>query len=298
MKWTNAFCLICISLCGMPSKEVNAQTEQLMKRADSLFASENYFEASIAFERVYFEADAAASRVNANLKKAQALKQLGEYGKALRDLRRSMTFQGEDSVRRELLYEMAFCAYMDGNPGDASGLLKQFRHHYGQDSEQRVYLLEGLVLLELERWDALSDHLHAWVMSYADDPQLAPKKVAKYETILLEAGKGDFRDPGKARMWSTFVPGAGQLYAGDPGWGALNVASQLASLGAFALMAWNGYYIASVFAGLGPFQAFYFGGIRQAGNLAEEYEKSRREKTRAAVAAFLFDVAENAASTR
>ncbi|MFP4064921.1 MAG: tetratricopeptide repeat protein [Bacteroidales bacterium] len=269
-----------------------------MRRADSLFVSGAYFEASIAFERVYFEANAADSRVNANLKKAQALKQLGEYGKALGDLRRSLTFRGEDALRRELLYEMAFCAYMDGNPDDAYGLLQQFRHHFGQDSGQRVYLLEGLILAELQQWDELGDHLHDWVMSYADDPQLAQQMVAEYDTILLEAGRKGSRDPEKARMWSTFVPGAGQLYAGEPGWGALNVASQLVSLGAFALMAWNGYYIASVFAGLGPFQAFYFGGIRQAGMYAEAYEKSRREKTRAAVAAFLFDVAEIARSDR
>jgi len=296
MKWTNGFCLICIFLCGTLSEGVNAQTERMIKRADSLFASGNYFEASIAYERVYFESEESVSRIAANLKKAQALKQLGEYEKALVDLRRSITYRGEDSLRRELLYEMAFCAYMDGDPGDAYGLLRQFRHLYGQDSGQRVYLLEGLVLTDLMRWDALSDHLENWVLYFSDDTRLANEKILCYTEILAEKEQQARRDPEKARLWSTFIPGSGQVYAGEAGWGILNAFSQLASLGAFSAMALNGYYVAAVFAGLGPFQSFYFGGIRQAGLMAEAHEKSRRGKTLAAVREFLFNLEEELAA--
>ncbi len=292
MKWTNGFCLICIFLCGMLSEGLYAQNEVLMKRADSLFASGKFFEASIAYERVYFEADDPVWRITANLKKARALKQLGEYEKAYRDLRRSMTFSGADTLRMELLYEMAFCAYMDGNPDEAFGLLQQFRHRYGQGSDQRVYLLEGLVLADLRQWDALSDHLEGWVLNMSGDQQMADEQLSHYTEILVRKDDQRQLDPEKARLWSTFIPGSGQLYAGETGWGVLNAFSQLASLGAFTAMALNGYYVAGVFAGLGPFQSFYFGGIRQAGLMAEENEKSRRDKTLAAVREFLFSLEE------
>lgn len=292
MKWTNGFCLICIFLCGTLSEGVNAQTEKLMERADSLFDSGNYFEASIAYERVYFVAEVPLARITANLKKTQALKQLGEYEKAHGDLRRSLTYRGEDSLRLEVLYEMAICAYMGGDPDDAYGLLRQFRHLSGQGSGQRVYLLEGLALAELMQWDALSDHLENWVLCFSNDTGLADEKLQRFAEILTEKEQQARRDPEKARLWSTLIPGSGQVYAGEAGWGLLNAFSQLASLGAFSAMALNGYYVAAVFAGLGPFQSFYFGGIRQAGLMAEAHEKSRREKTLAAVREFLFNLEE------
>ncbi len=296
MKWINGFYLICIFLCGTLSEGAHAQTEQLMRRADSLFASGNYFESSVAYERVYFESEEPLMRITANLKKAQALKQLREYDRALADLRRSVTFSGKDSLRQEVLYEMAFCAYMDGDPGEAFALLQQFRHRYGQDSGQRVYLLEGLVLNDLRQWDALADHIESWVLNFSGDPEMAEEiaeeQLACYAEILMLKEEQRKPDPEKARLWSTFIPGSGQLYAGEAGWGMLNAFSQLASLGAFAAMAINGYYVAGVFAGLGPFQSFYFGGIRQAGLLAENNKKSRRDETLAAVREFLFSLEE------
>jgi hypothetical protein len=83
------------------------------------------------------------------------------------------------------------------------------------------------------------------------------------------------RNPEKARMLSTFLPGSGHLYSGKPGAGLLNGFSQLASLGIAGILAYNQMYIAGVIAGLGMFQSFYFGGIRQAGELTEE--RNQRE---------------------
>ena len=296
MKWINGFYLICIFLCGTLSEGAHAQTEQLMRRADSLFASGNYFESSVAYERVYFESENPLMRITANLRKVQALKQLGAYNKALGDLRRSITFSGNDSLRMELLYEMAFCAYMDGDPVDAHGLLQQFRYRYGLDARPGVFLLKGLVLTDLRQWDALSDHLESWVQYVSDDPEMVDEQLAHYTETLTAIQDQRLPDPGKARLWSTFIPGSGQVYAGEAGWGVLNAFSQLASLGASAAMALNGYYIAAVFAGLGPFQSFYFGGIRQAGLLAEANEKSRRDQTLAAMREFLFKLEEELAA--
>lgn len=264
-----------------------------MHKADSLFASGMYFEASIAYERVIYHSSSTVERVKANLGKVEALKQLGNFSKARNDLRRSLMFRGDDSLRLEVLYQMAFCAYMDGASDDAHITLMQLKHDFGFVGQQRLYLLESLVLADLGRWEGLREQLQAWLMEFEADSLMMQRTMMAYDDMLMENLPRIDRDPEKARLWSTFVPGAGQLYAGEPGWGALNAFSQLAGLAGFGLLAYNGFYVASAVVGLGAFQSFYFGGIKQAGELTSDNTKSRLEKLQTAMAHLLLDVTAN-----
>lgn len=291
MKWTNVFFLICISLCATLSTETAHGRDKWFQRADSLFAAEAWFEASIAYERSYYLSETAHQRVLANLAKAEALKQMGEFSKAHGDLQRSLVFRGSESLRLEVLYQMAFCAYMDGDDTSAQSLLLQIRHHFGTPAQQRIFLLKGLVMNDQARWDDLRQHLREWIDTFSDDDHVRSGIMTAFDALVMEGGPPEMRDPERARLWSTFIPGGGQIYAGSPGWGALNAFSQLAALGGFGLMVWNGYYIASFVAGLGPFQSFYFGGIRQAGNLTAQNNNCRLEFFQAAMGEFLLNVA-------
>ena len=293
MRWTNAFFLICTFLCATPSTDASeAAVAGMMRKADSLFANGKYFEASIAYERVFYHSSSTLERVQANLGKAEALKQMGDFSKARHDLRRSLVFRGNDSIRLELLYQIAFCDYMDGAADEANITLMQLRHAFGQLRQQRVYLLEAFVLSDQGSWDALREHLQSWLIDFEADSLTVQNTMLAYEELLERGLPRMSRTPEKARLWSTFVPGAGQLYAGEPGWGALNAFSQLAGLAGFGLLAYNGFYVAGAVVGLGAFQAFYFGGIKQAGELTTENTKSRLEKLRTAVAYLLLDVAD------
>jgi TM2 domain-containing membrane protein YozV len=75
----------------------------------------------------------------------------------------------------------------------------------------------------------------------------------------------------KALNLSTFIPGAGQVYAGYPGKGLINASSQLLSLGVTGIMVYHNLYISGFIIGLGMFQSFYFGGIKQAAYLANQF---------------------------
>ncbi len=264
-----------------------------MHQADSLFGKGMYFEASIAYERVIFHSDSPVERVRANLGKVEALKQIGDFSKARNDLRRSLVFRGDDTLRLEILYQMAFCAYMDRASDDAYISLMQLRQNFGLTGQPRLYLLEGLVLADLGRWEDLREHLQLWLKGVQADSLMYRQTMRTYDEILEEGLLRADKDPEKARLWSTFIPGAGQLYAGEPGWGALNAFSQLAGLAGFGLLAYNGFYVASAVAGLGAFQAFYFGGIKQAGDLTSENMKSRLENLQTAIAHLLLDVSAN-----
>ncbi len=293
MKWISVFCLTCTFLCATHLTDAEANEKGLMQKADSLFDKGLYFEASIAYERVFYFSDMPVERVRANLGKTEALKQIGDFSKARNDLRRSLVFRGDDSLRLEVMYQMAFCAYMDRASGDAYISLMQLRQSFGQVRQQRLYLLEGLVLADLERWEALRKHLKTWLVDFETDSLMVQQTIQAYDEILAEGLLHAYRDAENARLWSTFVPGAGQLYAGEPGWGALNAFSQLASLAGFGLLAYNGFYVASGVIGLGAFQAFYFGGIKQAGELTSDNTKSRLEKLQTAMAHLLLDVTAN-----
>ncbi len=295
MKLISAFCSICIFLCVTPLTEANDSRDaaKWMTRADSLSGEAVWFEAAIAYERVYYLSDDPVLRVKANLAKADALKQLGEYSRAADDLQRSLVFPGNDSLRLEVLFQLSLCTYLDGDYSGALSFMGQLRHT--TDSATACPgsdLLEGLVLSAQHRWEELREHLENWLGQHPRGRLLKDSLVRYYAENYLAGAPDPLPDPDRARLMSTLLPGSGQVYAGSAGWGVLNAFSQLASLGAFALMAYNGYYFASVIAGLGPFQAFYFGGIRQAGEFAEQNRNSRLESFRAAVDIFLLEVSD------
>ncbi len=292
MKWTSVFFLTCISLCATLSTDRAAAADRWFGEGDSLFGTARFFEAAVAYERSYFLSEDAQQRVLVNLAKAEALKQMGEFSRARNDLQRSLTFYGNDSLRKEVNYQVALCAYLDGDASGARSLLMRLRRTFEEVPSSRQFLLEGLVLVDLAEWDDLRGHLMEWFREHADGPAEKERLLQAYDALLNKwGGPPEMLDPGRARMWSTFVPGSGQVYAGSAGWGVLNAFSQVLALGGFGLLVYNGTYIASVVAGLGPFQSFYFGGIRQAGTLAGEKNKSRLEGFRAALGEFLLDVA-------
>lgn len=291
MKWINGFYLTCIFLCATLSTSAT-EHERWFHAADSLFRDGNWFEASILYERSYYTSTDARGRILANLAKVEAMKEMGEFSRARRDLQRSVTFRGDDTLRKELLYQLALCAYLEGDAAGARSFLLQIEHGFEKLPGHRTFLLNGLVIIDEQRWDELKPHLDRWFQETNVTSELRDDYLHALDLLVMElGGVPSPRDPDRARMWSTFIPGTGQFYAGSAGWGVLNAFSQLAALSGFGLLVWNGYYIAGVFAGLGPFQSLYFGGIRQAGTLAEQNNKSRLDEFQTALKRFLLNVA-------
>jgi tetratricopeptide (TPR) repeat protein len=271
MKWINAYCLICTFLCATPSISQDFPGLRAMDAADSLFAAGEYFVASIEYERCYFLSDDPLLRTRANLAKAAALKQMGRFENARSDLQRSLPFAGTDSLRFLVLYELAFCSFMAGDHPGAASYIRQAGYFFpGRQSELR--LLEALTMVQMERWTDLNEQLAKWLSEHLDGDQDALERaegiVVEITGLTAAGALPRQRNPEKARLMSTFLPGLGHAYAGEAGKGLLNASSQLISLGLFGILAWNGFYVSSLTVGLSMFQSFYFGGIRQAGELA------------------------------
>jgi hypothetical protein len=261
---------------------VNTSSDRTFHVADSLYASGDYFVAAIEYERVYYVSVNQMERVRANLGKVNALKQMNDFQKARRDIQRSLPHTTCPNLRFQVLYEWAFCAYMAGEYNESLLATRQLDFYFPERKHQdAAALLHALSLMQLERWDDLLTFLEHWtsiylyavdaaaeatpnIFSYTDDIQRLNSSLK----VALEVGsRPTVKTPEKARLYATLMPGLGHLYAGEVGKGSLNMFSQALSLSTAGLLAFNGYYISTFTLGLGLFQSFYFGGIKQAGDL-------------------------------
>jgi tetratricopeptide (TPR) repeat protein len=292
MRSTNAFFLICIFLCATPLTDVAFAAKEkggTFSVADSLFRAADYFYAALEYERVYYTAESQQVRIGANMCKAQALKQTGAYGKAMNDLRRSLPYLTDPNERYLVLYEFAFCAYMSGNYDEALSTLQQIAFFYEDaDVLEDVHMLTSMVLIQTDQWDALDKQFASWSESFAGDD--VQPLIAGFINLLEQERRPVVRNTNRARMLSTFLPGAGHVYAGESGKGLLNASSQLASLGVAALLAWNGLYISTFTLGLSLFQSFYFGGIKQAGGLTDARNQRELQGYKRQLSDALFDI--------
>ncbi|MDX9941205.1 MAG: hypothetical protein RBS53_03200 [Bacteroidales bacterium] len=291
MKWTSAFCSICIFLCVIFSSKGNVYgQEDVFAEGDLLFSRGQYLEAGIAYERVYYTAEDSRLRVLANLRKSNALKQQGEFARVVNDLQRSLPYAPDDSLRRQLLYEMALCAHLSGGYPQSQSLILQYEANFPDEAfNSALGLLKGLNLVKLKQWDALENYLEE-VRLEEQGWEPGDSLQQALQQLLEEDNRPTMRDPEKARLFSTLIPGSGHMYAGEPGAGLLNGFSQLASLGVTILMGFNQLYVSGFVVGLGLFQSFYFGGIRMAGELTEERNTKEMSYYQHKLSALLFEI--------
>lgn len=291
MKWINVFFSICIFLCVIffNNPKVFAQ-RNLLHEGDSLFQAGNFFEAAIAYERAFFYASNNIDRTRANLSKANALKQQGAFSRAFSDLQRSLPMAVGDSLRMEVLYETAFCAFMAGEYLQANSVISQFIYQFPEALTYKEYsLLKGLVLVRLNKWDELSEHVPTMALHRQATLQ-NNQLVAQLHNLLLDENRPSMRNPEKASLLSTIIPGSGHFYARSPGKGILNGFSQLASLGVAIAFGVNQLYISGFVIGLGAFQSFYFGGIKQAESLTQQNNLEKMNEYQAQIEKLLHEI--------
>lgn len=292
MRWINVFCLIFIYPCATYSLEKPShKSDTIFVSGDSLYAEGKFFEAAIAYERVYFFSDDSKVRAKANLLRARSLKQIGEFSRARNDLQRSMGMRGNPELHSQIMYEIAFCDYMLGNYAASLSLLLQMEQLYSHMeiwSEAKV--LYALVYVMLERWELALNRTVGLIQSNSDCPSKADSLTQEAITLFGDRNHPTLKYPESAAIRSTLLPGLGHMYAGAFGKGVINASSQLLSLGIAGLMAYNKLYVSGFIIGLGMFQLFYFGGIRQAEYLAGQYNLEEMYNYKSKLKAFILDI--------
>lgn len=259
----------CIFLCGLFS--TNAVGQRIFEKADSLFALGHFTDARIECERVIFGNPKNEIQTKALLRVANCYKQEAKFEQALTELNRIATFNLAEDVVREVKYETLLCMYLSENFKMADNNAKQI-HFFSKDSvlHNNILLLEALISGEIADWETAKNK----ALQYVDYKTQNADSVIIYKTQIEEHFNKKniprLKNPEKAELLSTFVPGTGQIYAGHIGEGLGSFALQVTFLGIGAYGFYKHYFVSGYFIGFGIFQKFYFGGSNRAKILAQK----------------------------
>jgi tetratricopeptide (TPR) repeat protein len=242
-------------------------------RADSLYFSGNYFEASIEYERLVFNSENQANVNFFRFKEALCYKKLLDFNRALEVLQ-TIYLQNSDTLYQRVCYQQSLCHYLNGEPAKALWKIDDYLNRNPDTVSNNLFFpVKILCLNETFQWR----EAQACFLNYIQIQKFNLEKSTFLQNIVndlyskkkiphIKSVKG-------AENWSRFLPGAGQIYSGYPGEGILNFTINVSILTFSAIQAINGFYITGYLAGLGFFNKTYQGGIKRSGILATRRSK-------------------------
>lgn len=264
MSYTIKYFFSFIFLCGIFSTSSGSTL-----KSDSLFTSGKYFEASIEYERLIFQAKSQENLNYYRFRKALCYKKMKLFDQALNELQPIYISNPEDSLYRLVCYEQSLCAYLNGEPARALWKIDEYMHR-SKDSASFSYFMpvKILSLNETFQWDAAKKCF----LEYVNMQHFTPEKKAEMDQTVTDLysrkGRPRIKSVDKAENLSRFIPGSGQIYAGSAGEGIVNFLINASVLTFAGVEVYNGFYITGYLAGLGFFNKTYHGGMKRAGVLA------------------------------
>lgn len=275
MKLIKQYYLIYTFLCILSLTELSGQTTGY---ADSVYKSANYSEACIAYEWLVYSVLDNRVKAYSLLQKARCYKHLQSYEKAVNTLSRVSYYHLNDSLDYLIRYEAALNYYLLGNFTEANAQLEQIKLHVKDTTLlNQSLILQIFIDNQLHTFDkAKQDILH--YLSTIELDSIEYIDAISEANILYSKKKLPKLKNEKTAQWlSVFIPGSGQIYAGYPLEGSINLLLHLATLAFAAEEFYNGFYITAYLGGLGLFQKFYFGSFKRAAYLANKhnYEKTQ-----------------------
>ncbi len=247
------YLLICICLSGFYS--IKAQNH-----ADSLFASEDYLNAAVEYERLAFEEKKDIASLL--LKKAYCYKAIGDYREAFRTVDRISSVQN-DSLNEIVSYEKVILAALSEEWAKAEyGLLMwDLKIKKENTALEQVRFLS---LISLGKINEAKTHLRQ---------NFSKLGINSVEANQFFRKKWKLKNPEKAYNLSLILPGLGQMYAGKFWKGAFSGTVQLGIIGFTGYHLYHGYFFTGGMTGAALFYTFYLGGARYARQLAEQYNE-------------------------
>ena len=242
---------------------INSQSKaQIFSYPDSLYQQKEYEKAALFYEKTYFELsdnqsdNSIFSQNEALLKKVYALKKGKLFVEASQTCQRFNYQNLPDSIAFKYRYEAVVCGFLS----------TQFEDCLSQIKQTRYFIKDTLLTNKLDFWEILTQ---ASLGNY-DESKTVFKHYStlnnltiNIDSVYLKIKKNKFKNPKKAQLLATFLPGAGMLYVGKTGAGLTSILLQGGAL-AFGIFSFsNGYPISGFMTGFGLFQAFYFGGIKR-----------------------------------
>lgn len=279
MKWITKLCLTCISLFA-PFLTNGQQSEaEIFRYADSLYAAQRFFQASIEYERIVFEHADPIYSAKAKLKKAYCLKPLGEFSKAQRSLEELNMMVLDDTLSYLVHYEISLLSFLDQRYTESVAQFKKM-DFFLQDSSLTInsYYLRVLALTQSNQYEEAESALRT-LINFHDLPKTQKDSLLS-ETDLLFSKKAvpKIKKEETARFLATIFPGMGHVYAGRPLEGLFNFSIHVAFLAYCVVNFINANYFTTFTFGTGLLQAFYFGGQKRAEYLVRKRNYKKTSK--------------------
>lgn len=259
------FYLICTFLCG---NFLTKAQENELRTADSLYKAGRYFEASVSYERMLYNNYNIEWDCKALTGKLQCLKKQQQYQVAADFIMRNNDNKFPDSIRSQFLYQQALCLYLAGNFDNCLSLIRQINYLYPNfDNNRMLQLLNILSLNELKRWQEGQAEYQNFIRHYF------PEDSTAFQNPYIHIPK--LKNENTAQWLSTFLPGAGELYAGKPIEALASIILQGTAI-YFGIVSWQQkYYFSTWFVGAGLFASFHNGGVRRSEKLVQIYNKKQ-----------------------
>ncbi len=250
----NLLIVLCFSIitCG-----INAQSiEQVVGKADSLFASEAYEKAILEYQRaVFFSGE--VSPVSFHTKTALCYASLGDTKEAKKYFDLAATACSNDSLEAEVIFKSAMLDIEECNYYGVSRLLNSVPAEAGEECIRKKDCLLGIAYWGLNEFDKSFDSFYKTI--YPDEIE----KGAELVNIRNQYQEALKIKPSVLPFLSSIIPGSGQIISGEIGEG-------LASFflcGGIGLLGVGSVFVLKnnvVFLNLSPwFLRYYFGGIQR-----------------------------------
>lgn len=269
MQYIIKFFFSFIFLCG-----ISLISNSAVLKADSLYATGNYFEASIEYERLIFQGDAEIDLNRLRYRKALCYRQMNEFERAINVLQSTYFSNANDSLYRFICYEQSLCYYLNNEPARALWKIDEYLHRTSDSTNFGVFLpIKILSLHETYKWKEaeLSFIEFVELQHFEPEKETALKRLAA--ELYSKKNRPRIKSLNAARNWSRFIPGSGQIYAGKSGEGITNFLINASVLTFAGIQVYNGFYITGYLAGLGFFNKTYHGGMKRAEVIASQTNK-------------------------
>ena len=276
--------MICSFLCATFSG--NGQENHLiwMAKACELYSSGQYNDAAVAYERAIFSDTTGAETCLIRLMKTDCYKQTGNFQRALKELETIFLPSLPDSVKFKVIYQKALCNYLNHTLQEAEAWIEQFPA--GQKSTE-IMVLEILIFSDLFQSEKAKEQM-VLLIEQKSSGLRRDSLLAECNQLYRQNRLPRLKKEKTAALLSTFFPGAGQLYTGYIGRGALAFAVTTGSIGVAVIEVMHGVYFTGYVIGLGFFQKFYFGGIEQSRRLTGERNSKIVERYNESVKKLVF----------
>jgi tetratricopeptide (TPR) repeat protein len=249
--------------------------DPVLELGDKFFESGFYDEAITEYER-YIHFDSPEKDIS------YAYYKIGLSYRNMRALERSTdAFETAaqiapgDSSRDERKIDIAVNNIARGRYNEAKFLLlKLLSFSKNPEIRRKSALFLGIANLYTFQWESAKDALETYFEEGGNT-----KFAHSADSLLSLAEELDYKSPTTARWLSTFIPGAGQIYAGNAGDGinAMVLNGSIIYFIVYKLLKkeYGNAYIIYFFL----FRRYYFGNIYHAGKETMEYNRNLNEET-------------------